>query len=41
MIHLPLNDGMYIRDYINKYRRRYNIPEPDELKKYIIKILIF
>lgn len=25
---------MYIRDYINKYRRKHNIPEPEEKKIY-------
>lgn len=31
---------MYIRDYINKYRRKHNIPEPEE-KKFMINNLIF
>lgn len=33
MINIPSEDGMYIRDYINKYRRKHNIPEPEEIKK--------
>ena len=33
MINLPADDGGYIRDYINEYRRKHNIPEPEEIKK--------
>ena len=33
MINLPADDGIYIRDYINKYRRKHNILEPEETKK--------
>ena len=33
MINLPLYDGIYIRDYIDKYRRKHNIPEPEEIRK--------
>ena len=33
MVNLPLNDGLYIRDFINKYRMKNNISEPEELKK--------
>lgn len=33
MIYLSLNDGYAIREQINKYRIKHNIPEPDKIKK--------
>lgn len=33
MVKLPYNLGMAVRDSITKYRRKNNIPEPEELKK--------
>ena len=33
MINLYANDGYAIREQINKYRIKHNIPEPDEIKK--------
>jgi hypothetical protein len=33
MVSLPYNLGMAVRDSITKYRRKNNIPDPEELKK--------